>query len=90
MKLLQIQKKHQLTLPADIRKKLQLKEYDVLAVEVEGNRIILTPQKVINREQEWFFSKRWQEGEKEADRDFKDGNYKDFDNTEDLLKDLNS
>ncbi|MEQ8225327.1 MAG: AbrB/MazE/SpoVT family DNA-binding domain-containing protein [Candidatus Eremiobacterota bacterium] len=90
MKLLQIQKKNQLTLPADIRKTLQLKEHDLLAVEVEGNRIILTPQKVINRDEEWFFSKRWQEGEKEADRDFKDGNYKDFENVEDLIKDLNS
>ncbi|MEQ8173344.1 MAG: AbrB/MazE/SpoVT family DNA-binding domain-containing protein [Candidatus Eremiobacterota bacterium] len=90
MKLLQIQKKNQLTLPADIRKTLQLKEHDLLAVEVEGNRIILTPQKVINRDEEWFFSKRWQEGEKEADRDFKDGNCKDFKNVEDLIKDLNS
>jgi antitoxin MazE len=90
MKLLQIQKKNQLTLPADIRKKLHLKEHDLLAVEVDGNRIILTPQKVINREEEWFFTKRWQEGEKEADRDFKEGNYKDFDNAEDLIKDLNS
>jgi len=43
MKLLQIQKKNQLTLPADIRKTLQLKEHDLLSVEVEGN-IILTPQ----------------------------------------------
>jgi AbrB family looped-hinge helix DNA binding protein len=90
MKLLQIQKKNQLTLPANIRKTLQLKEHDFLAVEVEGNKIILTPQKVINREEEWFFSKRWQEGEKEADRDFKDGSYKDFENVEDLIKDLNS
>ncbi len=57
MKLLQIQKRNQLTLPADIRKTLQLKEHDLLAVEIEGNRIVLTPQKVINRDEEWFFSK---------------------------------
>lgn len=90
MKLLQIQKKNQLTLPADIRKKLNLKEHDILAVEVEGNKIILTPQKLIDRDQEWFFSKRWQEGEKEADKDFRDGNCNEFDNAEDLIKDLNS
>ncbi len=89
MKLLQIQKKNQLTLPADIRKILQLKEHDLLAVEVDGNRIILTPQKVINRDEDWFFSKKWQEGEKEADRDFNNGICKDFDNVEDLIKDLN-
>ena len=89
MKLLQIQKKNQLTLPADIRKKLNLKEHDILAVEVEGNKIILTPQKLIDRDQEWFFSKRWQEGERKADKNFMDGNCKEFDNTEELITDLN-
>jgi len=90
MKIIQIQKKNQLTLPADIRKKLQLKERDFLAIEIEDNRIILTPQKIISREQEWFWTGKWQEGEKEADEDFEAGRYKDFEDIDELLRDLNS
>jgi AbrB family looped-hinge helix DNA binding protein len=89
MKLLQIQKKNQLTLPSDVRKQLNLKEYDILSIEVKDNKIILTPQKVVDREQEWFWTERWQEGEKKAEEDLKTGRYKEFNNIDDLIKDLN-
>jgi len=90
MRLVQIQKKNQVTLPAGVRKQLHLKEHDFLALEIEGNRIILTPQKVISREQEWFWTGRWQEGEREADRDIMEGRVATFNTADELMDDLNS
>lgn len=42
----------------------------------------------VPRDQAWFWTPEWQEKEREADRDMKEGRYEDFENAEDLLKDF--
>lgn len=46
---------------------------------------------VIDNEQAYFWTKEWQEGEKEVDEDIKKGRIsKKYDNAEDLIRDLNN
>ena len=49
MSLVRVKRKHQVTIPAKIRDELALDEGDLLRVEVEGNRIVLTPQVAVER-----------------------------------------
>ncbi len=55
------------TIPQDVRDKLDLVEGDQLIVTVEDDRIILTPTSLIPDDQAWFWSPEWQAKEAEAD-----------------------
>ncbi len=84
----QIRRNFQITLPAIIRKRLGLKIGDLVETTVKEGKIILIPKKTIDAEQSWFWSKDWQEAEKEADADLKTGKVKKFKTVEDLIKNL--
>jgi len=71
--LIQVRKKAQLTLPISVRQALGVEEGDYMDVQVRDNEIILKLKKVIDKDQAWFWTKRWQEGEKEAEEDVKAG-----------------
>jgi AbrB family looped-hinge helix DNA binding protein len=88
---LQIRENGQITLPTSIRRKTNLKAGDLLDVQVEDDGSIrLTPQVTIDRSQAYFWSKRWQQGEHQAEKDIQTGNVGKFDNVEDLINDLES
>ena len=78
----------QVTLPASIRKKLGIEGGDLIEVTVEDDRAVLLPKKLIDKSQAYFWTKEWQEAEKEASEDIKAGRVKTFDTAEELLKDL--
>jgi len=61
---IQLRKKAQLTLPQSVREKLGIEEGDFLDVQVK---------KLIDKEQAWFWSERWQRGENEAEEDIRAG-----------------
>jgi len=52
------------------------------------NKIIIVPKKTIDAEQAWFWTKKWQEAEGEAEDDLKSGKVKKFKNVEELIEDL--
>jgi AbrB family looped-hinge helix DNA binding protein len=76
--LIQIRKKAQITLPLSIRKKLGIEEGDYMDVHVRDSEIVLKVKKLVDKEQAWFWTKRWQEGEKKAEEDIKAGRVYDF------------
>lgn len=76
MAILKIGPKHQVTIPKEIFKKLSLEVGDVLEATVRGKTIYLVPQKLIPKEQAWFWTKEWQEKEREAEKDIKRGKVK--------------
>lgn len=39
-------------------------------------------------DQEWFWTKEWQAGERQADEEYARGEYKSFDTAEELIADL--
>ena len=78
----------QITLPASVRRKLGIEEGDLVEIEVVGEKAVLAPKRLVDKSQAYFWTKRWQEGEKEADEDIKAGRVKTFDSVEELVKDL--
>jgi AbrB family looped-hinge helix DNA binding protein len=71
--LIQVRKKAQLTIPQSIRQKLGIEEGDFLDVRVRSGEIVLKVKKLIDKEQAWFWTNRWQQGEKEAEEDIRAG-----------------
>jgi AbrB family looped-hinge helix DNA binding protein len=78
----------QITLPASVRKQLGIEEGDLVEIEVEDERAVLMPKKLVNKSQAYFWTKKWQEGEREADEDIKAGRVKAFNSVEELISDL--
>jgi AbrB family looped-hinge helix DNA binding protein len=78
----------QITLPASVRKELGIEEGDLVEIEVVDEKAVLIPKKLVDKSQAYFWTKRWQDGEKEADEDIKAGRVRTFDSVEELIKDL--
>jgi len=86
---LQIRSNGQITLPTAVRRKANLKEGDLLEVVIEADGTVrLVPQIAVERSQAYFWTRRWQEGEREADDDLIEGRYVDYESMEDLLGEL--
>lgn len=69
-KLLQVGKKRQVTLPADfVDESIEL----FRAVRREDGTILLEPQVAVPAHQKYFWTERWQKGEKEASTDIAAG-----------------
>jgi len=56
------------TIPQEVRDRLDLAEGDQFVVTVEDDRIILTPTSVIPDDQAWFWTPQWQAKEAEVDQ----------------------
>ena len=76
--LIQLRKKAQLTLPQSVRDKLGIEEGDYMDVQVRDGEIVLRVKKLIDKEQAWFWSERWQQGEREAEDDIRAGRVQKF------------
>lgn len=64
----------QISLPADIRKKLKLSPGDFLLIEVtDDGRLILSPHVLIPKEEAFFHQANWQQAEREAEKDIAAG-----------------
>jgi AbrB family looped-hinge helix DNA binding protein len=75
----------QITLPAAIRREANVEEGDLLAVHLEEDRIVLIPQKLIDKSQAYFWAEGWQEAEQEAERDIAEGRVEAYETVEDLI-----
>ena len=81
--------KHQITIPQEAFQRLGLKPGDFLEVEVRGESLYLVPQKLIPRDQVWFWSKEWQEKEREGDEAIANGDLSGpFESVDDLIRHL--
>lgn len=78
----------QITLPASVRKKLGISEGDLVEINIVDDKAILVPKKMIDKSQSYFWTKEWQEVEKEAEADIKTGKVKKFNSTDELFKEL--
>ena len=89
MSILKIGPKHQITIPKNIFTMLGLKPGDYVETIVEEGSIRLIPQKFIPKDQAWFWTKEWQTGEAEADKDIAENNLsKPFNSADALLNHL--
>jgi AbrB family looped-hinge helix DNA binding protein len=67
MQLTRISPKRQITILKEVFEKLRLEVGDFLEVEATGEGLLLTPKKLISKDQSWFWSQEWQEKERAAD-----------------------
>lgn len=56
-----------------------------LDVKVKEGEIVLRVKKLADKGQAWFWTKRWQEGEREAEKDIREGRTHGFDNAEEAI-----
>jgi AbrB family looped-hinge helix DNA binding protein len=82
---IQLRKKAQLTLPQSVREKLGIEEGDFLDVQVRNGEIVLKVKKLIDKEQAWFWSERWQRGENEAEEDIRSGRVHKFSHSREAI-----
>jgi len=73
-----------------LRKAAQIQEGDYLRFIVKDGAISVVVQKLVDREQGYFWTREWQEGEREADEDIRIGRLKTFDSVDDLIAELRS
>lgn len=85
-----IRRHGQITIPAEIRRAAHVEEGDPIEVELVEEGILLRPRKVIDFSQTWFWSERWQEGEREANADLRSRRYERFETDEDFLAALDA
>ena len=78
----------QITLPAAVREQLGIEEGDIVEIKVEEDRAVLMPKRLVDKSQAYFWTRRWQKGEREADEDIKAGRVKTFESADELIKEL--
>jgi AbrB family looped-hinge helix DNA binding protein len=67
MQITRISPKHQITIPKEAFEKLHLEVGDFLEVDVTEEGLLIIPKKLVSKDQTWFWTKEWQQREKEAD-----------------------
>lgn len=83
-----VTRRGQITIPQEIRDKLNMEEGSVVLFELIEGRIHVIPTAIIPADQAWFWTKEHQAKEYEAEEDLQKGRYKTFTSTDDLIKDL--
>jgi AbrB family looped-hinge helix DNA binding protein len=84
--ILQVRSNGQITLPTSVRRQTALKEGDVLEVMVEPDGAIrLVPKVLVERSQAYFWTERWQQGEREAEADIQAGRVHRFEDVDQAL-----
>ena len=77
----------QVTLPKKIRIKANMQPGDFVEVELdEEGHIVLTPKKLVDASQAYFWTEEWQKGERKADEDIKAGRVKRFKSATEAIK----
>ncbi|MBI5018402.1 MAG: AbrB/MazE/SpoVT family DNA-binding domain-containing protein [Deltaproteobacteria bacterium] len=80
----------QVTLPASVRRALHVEEGDYVEVRVTEDSVVLTPKKLIDKSQAYFWSPSWQAAERQADGDLSAGRVHEAETVEDLIADLDA
>ena len=78
----------QITLPAAIRNLLGIEEGDLIEIQIIDGKAVLSPKRLVDKDQAYFWTQKWQEGEKAASLDIKNNRVKVVDSVEDLMKEL--
>ncbi|MFU8773057.1 MAG: AbrB/MazE/SpoVT family DNA-binding domain-containing protein [Anaerolineales bacterium] len=81
--------KGQVTIPGEVRERLNAEEGDDLIFRVdEGGRILVERAITIPADQVWFWSERWQRLEREAQADIDAGRVRHYRDIEEATSDL--
>ena len=73
LRTVRVRENGQITIPKKLREMFALKKGDILLVESREDGILIQPRKLVDPAQSWFWSKEWQEKERQADADITAG-----------------
>ena len=73
MALTKVTRNFQVSIPKEIRDRMSIEQGDYIEMSVRDGEIVMTPKKLIDADQAWFWTPEWQKGEREADEDIKAG-----------------
>lgn len=85
-----VQRRNLITLPKEIREKLNIAEGDVLDIHIDDNKIVIEPYKLIPSSQAYFWTKKTQHDLLEAKEDVKAGRVREFSSVDEFLKGLDN
>ncbi len=88
--LIKVSRGGQVTIPSALRRKAGIEIGDYLEVQLEGDRLVLTPKRVIDKSQSYFWTEAWQQAEHEAEADLKADHVEHFETLEELFADLDA
>ena len=89
MELVKVKRNYQITIPQNLRRIIRLTVGDYVEVDIKDDTLVIRPVKVVHPDQEYFFTKEWQEKEAEAEKDIVEGKVVGpFENAQDALKAL--
>ena len=86
--ILKVQKNKNITLPMWLMQHFRIGAGDFVRLEETKQGVLLRPAKLIDPSQAYFWTKEWQEGERDAEADIRAGRVKTFKNVKALMKDL--
>jgi AbrB family looped-hinge helix DNA binding protein len=76
----------QITIPAALRKRLHIRVGSLLGFCWEKGAIVIKPQTMVDEGQAWFWSKQWQEGEKEVEQAKRKGHTRAFKSVKEMRR----
>lgn len=76
----------QVTIPAEIRKALSIRIGTLVDFVIEKGALVIRPKKLIDEDQSWFWTKEWQESEKEAEKSIRKGGVIKFNSVQDMKR----
>ena len=65
-----------------------IEEGEIVEINVEEERAVLMPKKLVDKSQAYFWTRQWQKAEKEASEDVRAGRVKTFELVDKLIEDL--
>jgi antitoxin PrlF len=76
----------QITLPPEIRERLGIREGDDLLFYVnDTGQVIIEQAQIVDPEQSWFWTEKWQLAERESRADYEKSAYFEFDNAAEVI-----
>ena len=86
---LTLRRNGQITLPADVRRRMRAAEGDVFLAKVrDDNEIVLRKKSLVDASQAYFWTDEWQRGERKAQEDIRRGRTKRLQSAKTLVADL--
>ena len=81
-------KNYQVAIPREIIRDLGLNQEDYMDIYISESKVIMEPKTMIPKDQAYFYSDQWQAGEKEAEKDIKEGRVTKTKNIDELFEKL--
>ena len=86
--IIKLQKNKNVTLPMWLIRRFHIGPGDFLQLEETRSGVLMKPRKLIDPSQSYFWTKEWQEGEREVEEERGHGKVKRFRSMKELVEDL--